>query len=57
MRASPRQDSAASRTHVRSVDCRHERRLRYRCEVEFGDGTLGKLQVEVSRDGRRFAFA
>jgi hypothetical protein len=57
MGANPRQESAQSRTHIQSVDCRLERRLRYRCDVEFGDGTTGEFPVVVTRDGKRFEFA
>jgi hypothetical protein len=56
MEANPREGSAASKTHVTSVDCSHEDGPRYRCSAEFGDGTHGDFLVLVGPDGRRFRF-
>ena len=56
MRANPREGSTATATHVDSVDCRHERADRYRCDVAFGDGTHGDFLVLVGPSGRRFRF-
>lgn len=57
MRASPREGSARSATHIASVDCLRQGGTRYRCVVRFGDGTRRDFVVLVSRDGKSFRFA
>jgi hypothetical protein len=56
MRASPREGSASSATHIARVECTHERGDRYRCAVEFGDGSRGDFAVLVDPRGRSFRF-
>lgn len=56
MTASPREGSSRSATHIERVECRKQTGDRYRCTVEFGDGSDRDVRVLVSRDGHRFRF-